>query len=317
MKVYWSDAEGKKAPEEAQFHCLPFFPKTVTPFSQPIHRVENLPEPQSICALKRTFIPSKEEWIQSVKKVLAQKIQKVVLARCEILELEKAPDPFAIAAALRKKTEGTAHVFCFSEGQKTFLGASPERLFRREGQMIFSEAVAGTRRRGSTPEEDVFLGEELLKSKKDLSEFLPVQEFLQKTLTPFCQQAPQFAPIALRKTNHVQHLSSQGQAILLKNISDKKLLSRLHPTPALLGVPRQKAKTLIRALEPFDRGLYGGVVGWSCGQTSDWIVAIRSCWIDGHEARLYAGTGLVAGSNPEEEWEELNHKTKLYTDIFL
>ncbi len=316
MKIYWSDPEGAHPPKGAKFLCVPFFSGTHSPFSEPFERISTLPVPQSIRVLKRTFFPSKGEWICRVKTALAQNIPKVVLARCEHLELEQAPDPFALAAALREETKGNAHVFCFSAAENAFLGASPERLFHRKGRLIYSEAIAGTRRRGATAEEDDLLGKELFASAKDRAEHRPVQEFLRDTLAPLCVQAPRFTPISVKKTPYVQHLFSRCEAVLREGVSDADLLARLHPTPALLGTPRQDALSLIRELEPFERGLYGGVVGWHTEEASDWVVAIRSCQIKGSSARLYAGAGIVADSDPEEEWEELNHKTRLYRDRF-
>lgn len=266
--------------------------------------------------VKRTFVPEKAEWIHAVKKALAKKMEKIVLARCQILELESSPDPFALTAALQRKAQG-AHVFCFSEGDISFFGASPERLFFRERQNLYSEAMAGTRPRGSSPEEDARLGRELMKSAKDLRELSPVRTFLQTALHPICQGPLTFSPITLHKTQNVQHLYARCRATLKNNLTDEEILSRIHPTPALCGTPTEEAFHLIRALEPFERGLYGGALGWSTPETSEWIVGIRSCFVRGNRAYLYAGTGIVEGSEPEEEWEELNLKGRLYDGIFV
>ncbi len=88
--------------------------------------------------VKRTFVPEKAEWIHAVKKALAKKMEKIVLARCQILELESCPDPFALTAALQRKAQG-AHVFCFSEGDISFFGASPERLFSANGRIFIAK----------------------------------------------------------------------------------------------------------------------------------------------------------------------------------
>jgi menaquinone-specific isochorismate synthase len=262
--------------------------------------------------LKRTFLPEKREWVASVKTALAKNLGKVVLARCEILELEREPDPFALTAALKERSSG-AYLFCFSEGDTAFLGASPERLFSRSQNTLYTEAVAGTVPRGKTPEEDSRLGEALLKSEKALRELAPVQAFFQKVLPPPLT----FSPISLHKTQNVQHLYMRCSASVPDNLPDSELLSRLHPTPALCGTPTDKAFALISELEPFERGLYGGAIGWSTPETSEWIVGIRCCLIKGKRAYLYTGAGIVEGSDPEEEWEELNHKRRLYDGIFL
>jgi menaquinone-specific isochorismate synthase len=278
--------------------------------------VDHLPPPITARVLKRTFVPEKEEWIQAVKWALAKKMQKIVLARCQILELASSPDPFALTAALQRKSQG-AHVFCFSEKKIAFFGASPERLFFRSGETLYSEAMAGTRPRGSSQEEDARLGEELLKSVKDLRELTPVRTFLETALHPICQGPLTFSPISLHKTQNVQHLYARCQAVLKSHFTDEEILSRIHPTPALCGTPTEEAFHLIRALEPFERGLYGGALGWSASGSSEWIVGIRSCLVKGNRAYLYAGTGIVEGSEPEEEWEELNQKSRLYDGIFI
>lgn len=105
-------------------------------------------------------------------------------------------------------------------------------------------------------------------------------------------------------------------ALLKKGVTDREIIAHIHPTPALCGVPQQTAFQWIQTLEPFERGLYGGLIGWSTEKESEWTVAIRCCRLQGRFAFLYAGTGIVEGSDPEAEWEELNLKMGLYEEIF-
>ncbi|HSX37256.1 MAG TPA: isochorismate synthase [Chlamydiales bacterium] len=258
--------------------------------------------------IRRTFLPTKEEWIANVQKALSKNIEKVVLARCEILDLSESPDPFALTAQLKKKAFGS-YVFCFSDEITSFLGATPERLFKKEQNILYSEAMAGTRPAAA-------LKQELLSSPKDLRELRPIQIFLTHSLSPICAQAPVFSPITIHATQNVQHLYSQCRAMLLPNIEDQEILDRIHPTPALCGTPSDQACDLIRQLEPFERGLYGGALGWRWENTSEWIVGIRSCLIRKNKAYLYAGAGIVDGSKAEEEWEELNQKSKVFESLF-
>lgn len=300
MKIYWCDREGNRAPDHCTFKWLPF--------SSSLHAT----------ALKKGFHPNREEWIRGVEKALElihrKELQKVVLARICTLELKSAPDPFAITDALQKKAEG-AFVFCLQSEQNAFLGASPERLFSRKGRSIQTEAIAGTHPRGKTPAEDQQLQQELLNSKKENLEFSFVRDYIQETLTPFCVAPLSFGPVSIHKTTHVQHLYSKCSGILKASVTDEEILAHLHPTPALCGTPKQKAFSLIRELEPFERGLYGGIIGWSTPEESEWIVGIRSCLLQGKTATLFSGTGIVEGSDPEKEWEELNQKLKLYDGI--
>ena len=318
-RVFWEGRDGKRPPPDAVFEWRPFYEGGFT-LSNSSSQIDTLHSPaKAIPVLKRTFTPDREGWIERIEKALGaigrKEIQKVVLARTCILELAQIPDPFAIAAALKQKAQG-AFIFCIETPGGAFLGASPERLFFRKGREIFSEALAGTRRRGKTEEEDSALEKELLKSEKDLREVQPVQDYLQRTLSPLCQIAPSFTPLSVHRTQNVQHLYSKCTSRLKEAISDSEIVSRLHPTPALCGVPKEKALSLIREWEPFDRGLYGGAIGWSTPEASEWVVGIRSCLIQGRTATLFSGTGIVEGSDPKEEWDELDQKLKLYEGIF-
>ncbi len=310
MKIYWADREGKGAPPGCTFHCQ----------GLSLQRLDSLPPPTApIKIIRRTYSPTRSEWESNVQKALKSiqksELHKVVLARCLTLELATAPNPLAIAAALKPKSQG-AFLFCLQSPTFSFLGATPERLFARKGNELHTEAIAGTRRRGKNGSEDERLKLQLLNSPKDLREFSFVQTYLQETLQPLADPI-HFSPLSIHATQNVQHIYSRCTATLKKEVTDEELLHHLHPTPALCGMPKQKALQFIQKFEPFDRGLYGGVIGWKTSHSSEWIVAIRSCLIEGKTVKLYSGTGIVAGSDPQEEWEELDQKLKLYDGIFL
>lgn len=316
MKIYWCDREGKSPPPDCTFHLRTFDSRSNVAFSP---NFVELPEPKSYKVLKKNFTPSFSDWSQGIDKALdlirQKNLGKVVLGRICTLELDEIPDPFSIASALKQKAQG-AFVFCAQTEGLCFLGASPERLFSREGKKLISEAIAGTRPRGKNERIDNQLKRELMHSLKDLREFTPVQEYLQKALSPLCQSALNFTPISIHQTRNVQHLYSRCTGLLKDQMSDEEILKSLHPTPALCGTPTNKALSLIRELEPFEREFFGGVIGWSTPKHSEWIVGIRSCVIKGSTATLFSGTGIVEGSNPKDEWEELNEKIKLYDGIF-
>jgi len=318
VKIYWSDREGKPAPPHCAFNFRPFFSEAGQ--KGDFERVDVLPKAGGAKVIKRTFSPSRETWILGIEKALdairQKNLQKVVLARICTLELSEAPDPFALAASLKQKAQG-AFVFCIQSEGSAFLGATPERLFVRKGRQILSEAVAGTRRRGRTLHEDEKLKKQLLTSPKDLREFSPVQAYLQEALSPLCMGPLSFTPISIHQTQNVQHLYSRCSGKLKETISDNQILQQLHPTPALCGTPKEKAFSLIQELEPFERGLYGGAIGWTTPEASEWVVGIRSCLLQGKTATLFSGTGIVEGSDPEAEWDELDQKLKLYDGIFI
>lgn len=321
MKIFWVDGEGNAPPENAVFGCCPFSSNFPSPSFSAVTRIQQLPLlTQPIRVLRRTFLPSQEQWsslIHDTTHAIEKKaFNKVVLARCCVLECERPPDPFAVTASLLAKAKNST-VFCYAFENKAFLGASPELLFSRNGLEIQTEAVAGTCRRGDTTEEDIALEEELLKNKKAASEIHPVMTHLQNSLFSYCTSPLSFSPFHVRKTSNVQHLSAQAHGKLRASISDAQLIQSIHPTPALCGTPTQNAFDWIKNKEPFQRGLYGGALGWQTPEKSVWVVAIRCCFIEDTIVKLYTGAGIVAGSNPQDEWEELNHKMSLYKDIFI
>lgn len=297
---FWSG----RAPAHATFAAYPFGKYEKSTYSK---RVLTLPPLTAIKTLKKEFFPNYQDWVINIHKSLVNKdLQKVVLARCCVLKCESLPDPFAIASALLSVAKNSI-VYCFANEKMAFLGATPELLFSRKGRDITCEAVAGT-----AP-----LGNEILNNEKLRSEILPVIEYLLQTLSPFCVAPLQVSPIHVRETSNVQHLCATLDGTLLPTITDDQIIQQLHPTPALCGLPKNEAMKWIQECEPFERGLYGGIVGWSTSEESVWAVGIRSCLIQENIVKLYTGAGIVAGSNPEEEWDELNRKMNLYQDIFI
>lgn len=315
MKVFWRGRDKTTPPLHAQFHLRSFCSQRKETFSPTF---TNLADPATARVFKKKYLPDYPTWKKNVEKALTlirkKELQKIVLGRTCILELDQEPDPFALTASLN---DGGAFLFCLQGAEESFFGASPERLFCRNHRQILTESLAGTRRRGNHLEEDLLLKKELLLSQKDHSEMIPVQAYIQKNLSPFCSDPIVFSPLSIHETPTVQHLYSSAQATLNPSVGDEEILSSLHPTPALSGVPKEKAQALIAELEPFPRGLYGGIIGWSTLEHSEWIVAIRSCLLRGKKAILYSGTGIVEESDPEKEWEELEHKVKLFHRTFL
>jgi len=315
LKIYWSDRQTKPAPADSVFRFYPFVKGDITS----THKQQlTLPTPQRVKVLKRTFSPTKEVWLKNVEKALTliqnNQLEKVVLARQCTFELDEQIDPFAMTAALKERAKG-AFVFCLQTDTGAFLGASPERLFARKKRELTCEAVAGTRKRGLTLLEDELLKQELLQSEKDLREFSYVPSYLKEKLMPLCKEPLHFTPTCVHQTQNVQHLYAKGTSTLKAGVTDEQIIQQLHPTPALCGIPKEKAFSTIVDLEPFQRGLYGGILGWSTQDASEWIVGIRSCLIKGKTATLFSGTGIVEGSDPEKEWDELNQKIKLYESI--
>jgi menaquinone-specific isochorismate synthase len=244
----------------------------------------------------------------ALRSIADGELDKVVLARKVALELESALDPFDVLHHLKAATPGCFHFAISPAEGPTFLGASPERLFRQRGRSVESEAVAGTGERGDTPEADAALWKELLNSPKERREHAFVQRAIREVLDGLCSsvEVPD-TPSDLALTRG-RHLHARVSGTLSSDVSTADLLDQLHPTPAVGGVPTEDALTAIRTQEPFDRGWYAGPVGWVGPDAAEFAVAIRSGLVQDAALTLFSGAGIVDGSVPAREWEEIEQK---------
>ena len=283
-------------------------------------RVEDISIPDNpLIRLDRIDLPEYRQWCEIVEKGLKSissgKLKKIVLARSAIFSLAREYDPNEILLQLRRHAPHAFH-FCFQLAQnKAFLGITPELLYRRSGRKIESEAIASTRPRGQTLEEDERLAKDLLESEKERREHLMVLERMERLLSQFCQETERLTYLERLQLRHVQHLQSKVQGILFPKITDLELLPAFHPTPAVSGKPDPEARNLIRQLEPFDRGWYAGPVGWISLKEAEFAVGIRSGLLSGRVLRIYTGAGIVEGSLPEEEWREIEYKLQSWQHL--
>lgn len=202
------------------------------------------------------------------------------------------------------------YIFSTSNGKgQQFIGASPERLISLKNKALITDAVAGSAPRGKNTLEDVQLGQELLNSEKNLREHKVVVDFIVERLLNLGLN-PAFLPQPrLMQLSNIQHLWTPIQSFVSGNINLLEILAQLHPTPAVAGTPRDIAQQQIHHYEAFDRSLYAAPIGWIDHQgNGEFIVGIRSALLDGNRARLYAGAGIVAGSEPEKELAEIQLK---------
>jgi salicylate biosynthesis isochorismate synthase/menaquinone-specific isochorismate synthase len=235
-------------------------------------------------------------------------VSKVVLAREVTVEAAGAHDPAAIFGALREQFP-SCFCFCCGTPEAAFLGASPELLIRRSGAGASTVALAGSTRRSSDPAVDDHLGEQLLRSDKNRREQRIVAERIVRKLRPhavWVETAPE--PEVIKVAN-IQHLATPILAQLAESHSAVELAGKLHPTPAVGGEPWPEAADTIADLERMDRGWYAGPVGWmDATEDGEFCVALRSALLRDREARLFAGVGIVAGSDPAAELEETEVK---------
>ncbi len=249
--------------------------------------------------------------------IAAGRLTKIVLARRQELEAPAGLHPLRVLNGLRQRFPD-CYAFSVGNGRgQSFIGASPERLLRVEHGSLLTEALAGSAPRGRTASEDAALGGALLRSDKDRREHAIVLESILGSLTPLGIAAEPPAQPALRRLANVQHLQTPVRAALPPGVRLLDVLARLHPTPAVGAVPRA-AGAMIRELEPFPRGLYGGPLGWLDHRGGgEFLVGIRSALVDGARARLYAGAGIVAGSEPDTEFAETELKFQALLESVL
>jgi len=267
----------------------------------------------------RRDVPSDKGWARNINAALkafkATDLQKVVLARKATFKFEQPPSPPAL---MNRLSESADDCFCFlfqPNEETAFLGATPERLYHRDGKVIHTEAIAGTRPRGTDDASDLALGNELLKNSKDIAEHEYVVRSLRESLSQLCKTSGEIAGRDLLKLANVQHLITRFEGELKSDISDGDIFSALHPTPAVGGYPRGPAMDLIGELEPFERGWYAAPVGWIGAEAAEFAVGIRSGLLHRNQLHLFSGAGIVKDSHPDREWDEIERKISNFLSV--
>lgn len=249
------------------------------------------------------------EWCASVReateRMAATDLHKAVLAREVVIEADVALDPVTILERLRRTYPG-----CMISSIDGMVGASPELLVSRTGDVVRSHPMAGTTPRGGDPTADARLAATLLASAKDRHEHQLTIDMVHDTLLPFCSYLDAEAEPSVVPVANVQHLATMVEGRLsAPAASVLELMAALHPTPAVCGVPRDLALATIAELEQLDRGRYAGPVGWVDGAGNGrWAVGLRCAELDGRRARLFAGNGIVEDSDPATELAETRAK---------
>ncbi|MEH7013672.1 isochorismate synthase [Neobacillus niacini] len=252
------------------------------------------------------------QWKQSVDDVVEDlktgSLKKVVLARELRLFFDNHVKADVILENLYNQ-QRNSFIFVFESNGDCFLGATPERLVKKQGKDVFSTCLAGSIKRGKTEEEDNILGQTLLNDQKNLNEHGFVVEMIKEALEESCEEIILPDRPQLLKIRDIQHLYTPVIGKCQKDASLLLLVERLHPTPALGGLPKQEAVEKIRQVEELDRGFYAAPLGWvDYRGNGEFSVSIRSGLIQGKEASLFAGCGVVANSDSESEYLETSLK---------
>lgn len=245
----------------------------------------------------------------ALDSIAQKRLSKVVLAHAIDVS---SPKPFNVVQSLQnlRKFYPDCYLFVTSNRQgQNFIGASPERLLSIQNNQLVTDALAGSAPRGQTPAEDAKLANKLMSSQKERHEHRVVIDFIRDRLVKL-GLTPRISPeLRLLQLSNIQHLWTPIKATIPAKVHPLDILAELHPTPAVAGVPRDVACEEIRRYETFDRCLYAAPIGWLDAQgNGEFIVGIRSALIEGCHARLYAGAGIVYGSNPDKELAEIDLK---------
>lgn len=242
---------------------------------------------------------------EAVTRIKAGLLDKVVLARDLWAYADDPVDPRALLRRLADRFPD-----CYAFACDGLVGATPELLVRREGDRVDSLVLAGSARRSNDPDEDARIGAALLDSRKDVEEHRHAVESVSSALSPLCTRVDVASRPSSLVLANVRHLATPVSG----RLSDARttvldVVAALHPTAAVCGTPAGAAGRTIRELEGMDRGRYAGPVGWmDSGGNGEFGIALRCAQLDGRRIRLFAGGGIVAGSDLAAELAETEVK---------
>ena len=251
------------------------------------------------------------QWANWVEKALAQihenAVTKLVLANKSTFALNQPLNAKDFLAQSEIYNKGCYH-FLFAQDDKTsFLGSSPERLYARHERHLTTEALAGTAPMSEDHKSNRQQADWLLADQKNIHENQLVADGICANLAPFTKHI-EIGHLGIKQLRQVQHLRREITALLTDNCTDLNCLQAIHPTAAVAGLPQQKAKALLQQIEHYDRSWYAGTLGFFNQQQAEFCVAIRSAFVEADKIHVFAGAGIVEGSVPLLEWQEIERK---------
>ncbi len=269
----------------------------------------------------RQDIPQQDVFMAMVERAAeltaTPEVDKVVLSRLIDITTRECVDSGALLERLIAQNPASFNFHVPLSDGGVLLGASPELLLRKEGDRFSSLPLAGSARRQPDDVLDREAGNKLLTSGKDRHEHELVTQAMKTVLTPRCRALSLPDSPQLVTTPTLWHLATPIEGTALAQENAMSLACLLHPTPALSGFPHQVAKRLIAELEPFDRQLFGGIVGWCDDEgNGEWVVTIRCARLRDRTLRLFAGAGIVPASSPLGEWRETGVKLTTMLNVF-
>lgn len=267
--------------------------------------------------IEQKNIPDEQGFKRAVEHAIVNfrhsDVRKAVLSVQRELVFAQDVDVGAMQNNLRAQNQSGYHFRVPMPDGATLIGVSPELLVHKDGLNFVSNPLAGSAKRMSDPQADRRNADWLSASEKDHYEHRLVTEDIATQLGELCTQLNVPQRPSLISTPALWHLSTRIEGTLADpTVSALQLACRLHPTPAVCGFPTERARRLIRFVEPFERGLFTGMVGWCDAQgNGEWVVTIRCGTVKRNRVRLFAGAGIVEASSPDSEWTEV--QTKLGT----
>lgn len=268
----------------------------------------------------RVIADSYEAWAEEMERTLAciasGRVKKLVPSRRQAVV---ADAPFSPKDVLVNLIDGNAQgtVFMYRYGDVFFCGCTPELLVRKQGDQVESMCLAGTAAIGSTEVERAKLADFLMNDEKNRREHDYVVQFIRDVFDRNCYQVDIPHSPSILPLKHVQHLFTPARARVMEGVSLYSLMEQLHPTPALAGLPVGEALMSLREIEGYNRGFFGGAVGVvDARDDGEFSVAIRSGVFDGEAGWIYAGCGVVEGSDVAEEFTETDMKFQTILSAF-
>lgn len=295
--------------------------KNFTSIAEQLYKTDYSSQPnKSKASIKINRSECIDDWKKKIDLILSgiakKEYDKVVLSRVTEFELLKGIEPSELAFLLDKKYPDCFN-FIYKVKDTMFFSASPEMLFILKNGEIHTEALAGSIERGSNEQEDKSLETALIKSSKDIDEHLFVIDHLKNVLNKYCQNVKVDKSPLLKKLSNIQHLHTTLNGSLKNGLDLFSVIKDIFPTPAVGGYPVAQAINVIDKIEDFDRGLFTGFIGWmNLKNDGEFIVSIRSGLISKNKLYVYAGCGIVPGSDAKKEYEETQLKSDAIISLF-
>lgn len=263
---------------------------------------------------------SKSKWTkmvhEAVRRINEEGLKKIVLSRKLEFTFKHPICAYNQFKTLKETSNSNCYniLFQFSTNQ-CFYSVTPETLFKLEERKVYIDSLAGTTKRGSNKHEDAFLENNLLTNEKELEEHRHVSSFIEKSLEGITKELNITKKEEILKLNYIQHIHTKYEGVLKDSAKASDLISSLHPTPAVAGLPKPQAIENISELENGTRGLYASPIGYFSKNKTEFAVGLRCALVDKQNLHIYAGCGIVKDSSPDKEWNETTNKMKNFTEV--